>query len=98
WSSDVCSSDLAELSLYPLGSDHPIAEIVELINGLRADPRVRVVVNQMSTQITGELDDVMAVVTDAMRSSFGTGSTKVLVAKFLSKGLPIADTPVLTTS
>src|SRR5690606_16013208 len=88
----------AELSLYPLASDHPIAEIVELINDLRADPRVRVVVNQMSTQISGELDDVMAVVTDAMRKSFGAGGTQVLVAKFLSRGLPSAEAPVLVTS
>ncbi len=88
----------AELSLYPLASDHPIAEIVELINDLRADPRVRVVVNQMSTQISGDLDDVMAVVTDTMRKSFAAGGTQVLVAKFLSKGLPIDEAPVLATS
>ena len=55
----------AELSLYPLGSTHPIEEIVEFISAVREDSRIRVVVNQMSTQITGELEDVMGILTSA---------------------------------
>jgi uncharacterized protein YqgV (UPF0045/DUF77 family) len=84
-----------ELSLYPLGSGDPIAEIVEFIETLHGEERLVVVVNQMSTQISGELGDVMRVLTDAMHKSFGAGGKQVLVAKFLSTALPIGEAPVL---
>ena len=84
-----------ELSLYPLGREDPIAEIIAFIDDVRGDARLDVAINQLSTQITGELDDVMAVLTAAMRRSFGGEGTRVLVAKFLSKAQPIHEPPVL---
>lgn len=84
-----------ELSLYPLGSTHPIEEIVEFISAVRGDARIRVVVNQMSTQISGDLEDVMSILTEAMQRSFGLGGKQVVVAKFLNSPLPILEAPVL---
>lgn len=88
----------AEISLYPLESGNAVAEIVEFIGAVRDDARLRVVVNQMSTQITGELGDVMDVLNAGMRKSFGAGGKQVLVAKFLNTALPITETPVLASS
>lgn len=84
----------AELSLYPL-QDDPIPIILEFIGRIDKDGRVEVVVNQMSTQLRGELDDVMRCVHDALRQSFASGGAQVLVAKFLNSDLPIASAPVL---
>ena len=84
----------AELSLYPL-SDDPIPKIVTFIESLVADRDVELVVNQMSTQLRGELDVVVACVNDALRQSFSAGGSQVLVAKFLNADLPIADPPDL---
>jgi uncharacterized protein YqgV (UPF0045/DUF77 family) len=59
------------------------------------DARLEVVVNQMSTQIRGELDDVMRVLTAALGKSFAAGGSQVLVAKFLNADLPIGEPPAL---
>jgi len=84
----------AELSLYPL-RDEPIPVILEFIGSIDRDDRVEVVVNQMSTQLRGELDDVMRCVHGALRRSFDSGGAQVLVAKFLSSDLPIGSPPDL---
>jgi len=84
----------AEISLYPL-SDEPIPRIVAFIETLLAGRDVELVVNQMSTQLRGDLDDVVACVHAALRRSFSAGGSQVLVAKFLNADLPIADPPDL---
>lgn len=85
----------AELSLYPLGGD-AIAQVIAFIETVQGDARIDIVVNQMSTQISGELEEVMGVVTRAMQASFGGDTKQVLVAKFLSVPLPIERPPTLT--
>ena len=47
----------------------------------------------MSTQLRGELGDVVAALGDALAASFDDGSPQVLVAKFLNADLPIAEMP-----
>jgi len=83
-----------ELSLYPL-QGQPLAQILRFIGRVQSDPRLEVAVNQMSTQIRGELDDVMAVVGAALRESFAAGGSQALVAKFLNADLPILEPPDL---
>ena len=84
----------AELSLYPL-HDEFIADIRSFILDLRQRPGIEVLTNQLSTQIRGELADVMAAVACALeRSGAGPGS-RVLVAKFVTADLPIATAPHL---
>ena len=84
----------AEMSLYPL-RDAWLDTILAFIEAVRDDGRIEIAVNQMSTQMRGELDDVMGVLNEAMRRSFAAGGPQALVVKFLNADLPIAEPPVL---
>jgi uncharacterized protein YqgV (UPF0045/DUF77 family) len=84
----------AEMSLYPLGQQ-PIDKILAFIETVQNDGRLEVVVNQLSTQVRGELRDVMGVLTNAIERSFGAGGSQALVLKVLNADLPIARPPVL---
>lgn len=84
----------AEMSLYPLQAS-PLERILRFIETLRADARLEVAVNQMSTQVRGELPAVMETLTAAMQRSFEAGGRQALVVKFLNADLPIHDPPVL---
>jgi uncharacterized protein YqgV (UPF0045/DUF77 family) len=87
----------AEISLYPLGPQ-PIEKILEFIDTIRGDGRLEVVVNQLSTQVRGELHGVMAVLTVAIERSFAVAGPQALVVKILNADLPIAEPPVLERS
>ena len=87
----------AELSLYPLEAD-PIPSILEFIDGLNENGRLEMTVNQLSTQICGELEEVMRCVHAALQRSFVSGSPQVLVAKFLNSDLPISEAPDLDSA
>jgi uncharacterized protein YqgV (UPF0045/DUF77 family) len=84
----------AELSLYPLESE-PIGRILEFIETITAEPRLEVVVNQLSTQVRGELGVVMSTITAAIERAFGAGGKQALVLKILNSDLPIGEPPVL---
>jgi uncharacterized protein YqgV (UPF0045/DUF77 family) len=83
-----------EMSLYPL-ADEALDKILGFIDTLRADPRLEVVVNQMSTQLRGELGVVLEVLRKAIERSFAGGGSQALVVKFLNADLPIGEPPVL---
>ena len=83
-----------EMSLYPLAND-ALDKILGFIEELRADSRLEVVVNQMSTQLRGELGVVLDVLRNAIERSFGAGGAQALVVKFLNADLPIGEAPVL---
>jgi uncharacterized protein YqgV (UPF0045/DUF77 family) len=83
-----------ELSLYPLQGS-PIEKILAFIGTIQGDARLEVVVNQMSTQLRGELDAVMEVLHEALARSFAGGGPQALVAKFLNADLAIGEPPVL---
>jgi len=85
----------AELSLYPLAGQ-PIEKILAFIATVTGDGRLEVVVNQMSTQVRGELGTVMSVLTAAIERSFGAGGAQALVIKILNSDLPIGEPPILT--
>jgi uncharacterized protein YqgV (UPF0045/DUF77 family) len=84
----------AEMSLYPL-SGQPLDRILAFIATVQAEPRLEVVVNQLSTQVRGELGVVMSVLERAIERSFGVGGSQALVVKILNADLPIAEPPVL---
>ena len=84
----------AEMSLYPL-QGQPIDKILAFIDSLTSDVRLDVVVNQLSTQVGGELHVVMAALTTAIEKSFGAGGPQALVLKILNADLPIHERPVL---
>ena len=83
-----------EMSLYPLATD-ALEKILGFIDVVQGDKRLEVVVNQMSTQVRGELGDVLEVLRAALERSFGAGGSQALVVKFLNADLPIAEPPVL---
>jgi uncharacterized protein YqgV (UPF0045/DUF77 family) len=83
-----------EMSLYPLADD-ALDEILGFIDAVRGDARLEVVVNQMSTQVRGELNVVLDVLRAALERSFGAGGSQALVVKFLNADLPIGEPPVL---
>jgi uncharacterized protein YqgV (UPF0045/DUF77 family) len=83
-----------EMSLYPLADD-AIDTIIDFIEALRGDARLEVVVNQMSTQLRGELGLVLDVLRKAIERSFAAGGPQALVVKFLNADLPIGEPPVL---
>lgn len=83
----------AELSLYPLASEEPIARITGFVRDLRAQPGVEVLTNQMSTQLRGEMEDVQRAVDICMKAVMESGDRVVLVAKYLNADLPIDSLP-----
>jgi uncharacterized protein YqgV (UPF0045/DUF77 family) len=83
-----------EMSLYPL-QGAPLEKILSFIETISGDERLEVVVNQLSTQVRGELGAVMEVLETAMQRSFTAGGPQALVVKFLNADLPIAEPPVL---
>ena len=85
----------AELSLYPLESEDPIARITEFIHDLQAQPGLELLTNQMSTQLCGDIQDVQEGVNTCMRTVMESGDKVVLVAKYLNLDLPIQSMPEL---
>jgi len=83
-----------EMSLYPLAKD-ALDKILGFIEVVQRDTRLEVVVNQMSTQVRGDLGDVLDVLRAALERSFGAGGSQALVVKFLNADLPIGEPPVL---
>ena len=83
-----------EMSLYPLADD-ALDKILGFIEVVRGDARLEVVVNQMSTQVRGELGVVLDALRAALERSFGAGGSQALVVKFLNADLPIGEPPVL---
>ena len=84
----------AEMSLYPL-QGQTLDKNLAFIETVARDARLEIVVNQMSTQVRGELAVVMAVLTTALERSFGAGGPQALVLKILNADLPIGAPPVL---
>ncbi|RME98782.1 MAG: hypothetical protein D6772_08590 [Bacteroidetes bacterium] len=72
-----------DISLYPLRADYA-APIIAFIRRLKGDPRIKVVTNELSTQIVGDYDLVFPVLQAAIRESFTTAGTQVFVLKILN--------------
>ena len=86
----------AELSLYPLRDDY-IPAVQTFIHAISGMPELEIRVNQMSTQLTGELADVCRAVETALQGTFENGGPQALVAKFLNADLPLDEPPDLGT-
>ena len=86
----------AELSLYPLRNDY-ISAVQSFIQVIQDMPDLQIRVNQMSTQLTGELSDVCRAVETGLQRSFESGEPQALVVKFLNADLPLDEPPDLGT-
>lgn len=72
----------AELSLYPLQQNY-IPVIKAFIDSARQVGDIEVNTNTMSTQIYGDFDQVMELVSNSMRDSMQRFGRQVLVCKFI---------------
>ena len=77
-----------DISLYPLDTDL-IPPILNVIERLKSHSQLYVDTNAMSTQIRGDYDAVMAVLSAEMRTTFEDLPKAVFVIKILNN--PIAD-------
>jgi uncharacterized protein YqgV (UPF0045/DUF77 family) len=77
-----------DISLYPLDKDFipPIKDVIERIN---AHDGIEVVTNPMATQVRGEYEDVMRVLTQEIGTTFEQVPKAVFAIKILNN--PIAD-------
>jgi uncharacterized protein YqgV (UPF0045/DUF77 family) len=71
-----------EISLYPLNADY-IPPIQLFIDRLNAKPGLRIQTNSMSTQIFGDYDRIMALLTRELRETFASNAKAVFVMKLL---------------
>lgn len=72
-----------DISLYPLAEDFipPIQDVIERLNGHES---IEVVTNPMSTQLRGEYDDVMAAISQEVKTSFERSPKVVFAIKILN--------------
>jgi uncharacterized protein YqgV (UPF0045/DUF77 family) len=76
-----------EISLYPINADF-IPPIQAYIDRINTCPRLRVITNDMSTQVFGAFDDVMPAVTAEIRRSFEENALCVFSMKVLGPFTP----------
>ncbi len=85
-----------EISLYPIADEYipPIkAFIYRLRESLASSEGAVIVTNQMSTQVRGELADLMRALEAAVEATFETGGKASVVVKLLNSDLDIARHP-----
>lgn len=75
-----------EISNYPLNENY-IPAIKDFIKRLQANELLRISCNTMSTQIFGDYDDVMQVLSAEMKSSFEQYGKMIFVCKFINSDL-----------
>lgn len=75
-----------EISMYPLDLDYG-TPILKFIKHLREHEGLTVQTNNMSTQIFGEYDLLMAALTQEMKHSFEEEKTVVMVMKVVNLDL-----------
>lgn len=79
-----------DISLYPLREDF-IPPIDDVIRRLHAHPDLSVTTNAMSTQVTGDYDDVMRVLTLELKTTFERLPRAVFAIKILNNPLQETD-------
>jgi uncharacterized protein YqgV (UPF0045/DUF77 family) len=72
-----------DISLYPL-SENFIPPILDVIGRLKKHENLHVTTNPMSTQIRGEYDEVMAVLTKEIKTSFRNMPKAVFAMRILN--------------
>lgn len=78
----------AELSLYPFDNVY-IPIIKAFIDSAAKYTNITVVTNAMSTQLCGEWEEVIELVSETLRKSYEEHGKQVLVCKFIPGELPI---------
>lgn len=78
----------AELSLYPLCEDY-IRAIRAFIAAAREHDGLTIVSNAMSTQVCGDYDEVIALISRELKASYQSYGRQVLVCKLIPGELDI---------
>ncbi|WP_022943450.1 hypothetical protein [Pseudoalteromonas ruthenica] len=71
-----------EISKYPLHQDY-IPYIQDFIDRLNAHGDIKVITNTLSTQVFGDYDTVMSVMSAEIKRSYETYGKAIFVCKFL---------------
>ena len=72
-----------DISMYPLQEDYE-TPILDFIHRLRQNKGVEVHTNALSTQISGDYDLIMALLSKEIKISFQQGFTQIMVLKILN--------------
>ena len=75
-----------EMSLYPLCDDY-LPVIKAFIERLQEYPELTIAANTMSTQVFGEYDDVMRILTVELKETYEKLPSQSLVCKFINRDL-----------
>ena len=81
-----------DISMYPLDSDYK-PPIKNFIRQLRKHEGLKLVTNQMSTQVNGEFELVTRAVNECMQQSMSENLRVVFVARYLNADLEIEREP-----
>lgn len=73
-----------EISYYPLIAEYE-PTIIQFINKLKEHQTIKVKTNSLSTQIVGDYDQVMKVLTEEIKTSLSEEQQSVMVLKILNK-------------
>ena len=74
-----------DISLYPLAGDY-IPPITQFIEAISAHPGLSLEYNSLSTQVSGEIDDVFAALRAEIGRTFEGKARAVFVMKMLGGG------------
>ena len=77
-----------EISLYPLIQDYG-TEVIDFIHQLRKAGSFKIRSNSMSTQVSGDFDDVMSAVTNTLKTTFSKEAKAALIIKCFSGELEL---------
>ena len=72
-----------EISKYPLSEADFVTAIKDFIERLNQYEGIKVTTNVMSTQVFGDYDQVMTILTQELKISFEQFGTSVFVCKFV---------------
>lgn len=72
-----------EISKYPLTEADYVSAIQDFIDRINLHEGIRVITNLMSTQIFGDYDHVMTILSKELKTSFEKHGTSVFVCKFI---------------
>ncbi|MEM9835503.1 MAG: YkoF family thiamine/hydroxymethylpyrimidine-binding protein [Bacteroidota bacterium] len=72
-----------EISYYPLLADYE-PPIIAFIEGLKTHPGLTVATNQLSTQVSGDYDEVMSAIQSEIKKSLQNGPKASFVLKVLN--------------
>lgn len=73
-----------EISMYPLSQQNYDQPIEDFIGRLQQYQNLDVRVNNMSTQVFGAYEEIMAALTQEIKTSFEQGSATIMVMKLLN--------------